>query len=101
VGEPEQLMLMRPRDRCIEETGDTDSAREPTVDGGLDQSARKASEIVIWTWRLLQASRAAMASMVAVPASISASQCRPRAIAVTSLSRLSERMGRASAREEP
>jgi hypothetical protein len=40
--------------------------------------ARKASEIVIWTWRLLQASRVAMSSMVAVPASISDSHRRAR-----------------------
>jgi hypothetical protein len=39
--------------------------------------------------------------MVAVPASISDSHCRPRATAMTSLSRFSARIGRASACDEP
>jgi hypothetical protein len=59
-------------------------------------SVRGREETVIWTWRLLQDSRVVMAS-IAVPASISESQCRARAIAVTSLTRASERIGRASA----
>jgi hypothetical protein len=53
--------------------------------------ARKADDIVMLTWRLLHASRAAMASIVAVPVSISDSHCRPRAIALTSLLRTSAR----------
>jgi hypothetical protein len=48
------------------------------------------------TCRLLQSSRAAMSSIVAVPASISDSQSRPRAIAVISLDRVSVRIGRVS-----
>jgi hypothetical protein len=59
--------------------------------------ARNASEIDILTWRLLQACREAIPSIVAAPASISDSHCRPRAIAVTSFARVSERIGRASA----
>jgi hypothetical protein len=73
----------------------------PSTAALMRLGARKASEIVIWTWRLLQASRVAMSSMVAEPASISDSQWRPRAIAVTSLARVSERTGRASACDEP
>jgi hypothetical protein len=46
--------------------------------------ARKANDIVMLTWRLLQASRAAMPSIVALPVSISDNHCRPRAIAVMS-----------------
>jgi hypothetical protein len=65
-------MLTRPCDRRVEQTGESDSMRQSTFDGCLDEvGARKASEIVIWTYRLLQASRAAMASIDAVPASIS------------------------------
>jgi hypothetical protein len=98
VREPQHLLLTRPCDRCIEEAGDADSARKPTIDSRFDEAWREeASDIVMLTWRLLHASRAAMASIVAVPVSISDSHCRPRAIALTSLSRLSERIGRASA----
>ena len=83
-------MLTRPCDRCIEEAGDTDSAWQPTIDSGLDEAWREeANDIVMLTWRLLQASRAAMPSTVAVPVSISDNHCRPRAIAVTSLTRAS------------
>jgi hypothetical protein len=56
-------------------------------------SARKASEIAIWMCRLLQASRVAMPSIVALPLSLSDSHWRPRAIAVTSLTQESERIG--------
>jgi hypothetical protein len=41
---------------------------------------------------LLQASRAAMPSIVAAPASISDNHARPRAMAVTSFVRVSERI---------
>jgi hypothetical protein len=44
VGETEQLMLMRPCDRCIEEAGDTDSAWQPTIDSGLDEARREEGE---------------------------------------------------------
>jgi hypothetical protein len=44
VGETEQLMLMRPCDRCIEEAGDTDSARQPTIDSSFDEAWRKESQ---------------------------------------------------------
>jgi hypothetical protein len=32
------LLLTRPCDRCIEQAGDTDSARQPTIDSGLDEA---------------------------------------------------------------
>jgi NHL repeat len=32
VRESQHLLLTRPRDRCIEQAGDTDSARQPTID---------------------------------------------------------------------
>jgi hypothetical protein len=53
------------------------------------------------TWRLLQASRMATPSIVAAPASISDSHCRARAIAMTSLTRVSERTGRTCDRDRP
>jgi hypothetical protein len=81
-------LLTRPCGRCIEQPGDTDSARQPTIDSGLDEAWREeANDIVMLTWRLLQASRAAMLSTVAVPVSISDSHCRPRVIAVASFRR--------------
>jgi len=59
--------------------------------------ARKASEIVMLTFRTLQSSRFAMLSVVmdAFVAS-SSSQRRPRAIAATNVARVSERIGRAN-----
>jgi hypothetical protein len=49
------------------------------VDAALTRlGARKASEIVMLTWRLLQACRAAIPSSLAAPASISNSYRRPR-----------------------
>ena len=51
VGETEQLMLTRPRDRCIEEPGGTDSAWQPTIDSGLDEARREEDERVSrWRW---------------------------------------------------
>ena len=44
VSEPEQLMLTRPCDRCIEEAGDTDSARKPTIDSRFDEAWREESQ---------------------------------------------------------
>jgi hypothetical protein len=32
------------RDRCIEKAGDTDSARQPTIDSGLDEPWREESQ---------------------------------------------------------
>jgi hypothetical protein len=59
--------------------------------------ARKASEIVIFTFRTLQSSRPAMLSVFAVGSAMSSSsQRRPRAIDATRIARFSERMGRAS-----
>jgi len=58
--------------------------------------ARNASDIVILTWRRLHCSRAAICSTVSVPATISSSQRRPRAIDATSVARVSARIGRAS-----
>jgi hypothetical protein len=73
----------------------------PSTAALMRAGARKANEIVMLTWRVLQASRAAISSIVAVAASISDSHWRPRAIAVTSLARVSERIGRARASDEP
>jgi hypothetical protein len=58
--------------------------------------ARKASEIVMLTFRTLQPSRFAMLSLD-IDASVvsSSSQRRPRAMAATSVARVSERIGRA------
>jgi hypothetical protein len=59
VREPEHLMLARPRYRRVEQAGDADPVRQSTFDGALTRlGARKASEIVMLTWRLLQACRA-------------------------------------------
>jgi hypothetical protein len=44
VREPQHLLLTRPRDRCIEKAGDTDSARQPTIDSGLDEPWREESQ---------------------------------------------------------
>ena len=38
VREPQHLLLTRPCDRCIEKAGDTDAARQPTIDSGLDEA---------------------------------------------------------------
>ena len=58
--------------------------------------ARKASEIVMLTFRTLQPSRSAMWSVV-MDASVvsSSSQRRPRAMATTNVARVSDRIGRA------
>ena len=58
--------------------------------------ARNASEIVILTCRMLHISRAAIWSTLTLPAMISSSQRRPRAIDATSVARVSARIGRAS-----
>jgi hypothetical protein len=39
--EPEHLMLVRPRDRRIEQAGDADPVWQPTFDGGLDEARRE------------------------------------------------------------
>jgi hypothetical protein len=58
--------------------------------------ARKASEIVMLIFRVVQPSRPAMLSVVAAgPAMSSSSQRRPRAIDATRSARLSDRIGRA------
>jgi hypothetical protein len=44
VLEPQHLLLTRPRYRRIEKAGDTDSARQPTIDGGLDEAWREESQ---------------------------------------------------------
>ena len=57
--------------------------------------ARKASEIVMLTFRAVQPSRLAMLSVFAVGSAMSSSsQRRPRAIDATRSARFSERMGR-------
>jgi hypothetical protein len=65
VRESQHLLLTRPCDRCIKETGDTDSARKPTLDSSFDEAWREeANDIVMLTWRLLHASRAACSRSV-------------------------------------
>jgi hypothetical protein len=44
VREPQHLLLTRPCDRCIEKAGDTDSARQATIDSGLDEAWREESQ---------------------------------------------------------
>jgi hypothetical protein len=44
VREPQHLLLTRPCDRCIEEAGDTDSARKPTIDSRFDEAWREESQ---------------------------------------------------------
>ena len=44
AGQPEHLLLTRPRRRCIEQAGDTDSAWQPALDGGLDEAWREKGE---------------------------------------------------------
>ena len=69
----------------------------PSTAAFTSSGARNASEIVILTCRMLHLSRAAICStLVTVPATISSSQRRPRAIAATSVARVSARMGRRS-----
>ena len=69
----------------------------PSTAAFTSSGARKASEIVILTCRMLHFSRAAICSTpVTVPAMISSSQRRPRAIEATSVTRVSARIGRRS-----
>src|ERR1700757_5337690 len=69
----------------------------PSTAAFTRSGARNASEIVILTWRMLHLLRAAICStLVTVPATISSSQRRPRAIDATSVARVSARMGRRS-----
>src|SRR5207245_9974429 len=91
LGRPRILVLTRPLGRAIAETGNSNPARQATFDGGFDQTgARKASEIVMLTLRTAQFSRVAICSTsVSLPAAISSSQRRPRAIDATSLARVS------------
>src|SRR5262249_17116676 len=57
--------------------------------------ARNASEIIMLTFRVLHRSRFAMVSELAAASVInSLSQRRPRAIEVTSVARVSDRIGR-------
>jgi hypothetical protein len=68
----------------------------PSMAALTRSGARKASEIVMLIFRALHRSRFAMRSALAVGSSMSSSsQRRPRAIAATSLARVSERIGRA------
>jgi hypothetical protein len=68
----------------------------PSMAALMRSGARKASEIVMLTFRTLQLSRFAMLSLD-IDASVvsSSSQRRPRAIAVTNVAHVSERIGRA------
>src|SRR2546430_9242447 len=66
----------------------------PSMAALTSSGARNSSEIVILTCRMLHFSRAAICStLVMVPATISSSQRRPRAIDATSVARVSARMG--------
>jgi hypothetical protein len=72
----------------------------PSTAACTSLGARKASEIVILTCRMLHFSRVAIcSSLMTVPATISSSQRRPRAIAATSVARVSARIGRGSCGE--
>src|SRR5260370_160803 len=63
--------------------------------------ARKASDIIMLTLRMLHPSRAAMLAVVAAESEVSSSsQRRPRAIDATSVARVSERIGRTFWAEE-
>jgi hypothetical protein len=44
VRESQHLLLTRPCDRCIEEAGDTDPARKPTIDSRFDEAWREESQ---------------------------------------------------------
>ena len=69
----------------------------PSTAAFTSSGARNASEIVILTCRMLHLSRAAICStLVTVPATISSSRRRPRAIDATSVARVSARIGRRS-----
>ena len=68
----------------------------PSTAACTSLGARNASEIVILTWRMPHCSRAAICSTLTLPATISSSQRRPRAIDATSVARVSARIGRAS-----
>src|SRR5947208_3556985 len=69
----------------------------PSTAAFTRSGARNASEIVILTCRMLHLSRAAICSTpVTVPATISSSRRRPRAIDATSVARVSARIGRRS-----
>ena len=75
----------------------TPRGSRPSTAAFTSSGARNASEIVILTCRMLQFSRAAICStLVTVPVTISSSQRRPRAIASTSVARVSARTGRRS-----
>jgi len=68
----------------------------PSMAALTRSGARKASEIIIFTFRTLQFSRCAMRSAVVVASAISSSSHRrPRAMAATKVARVSERIGRA------
>jgi hypothetical protein len=79
-----------PCDRCIEQTGDPDPKRQSTVDGCFDEARGEKGQR---DRHMYVALTAGFPKGVAVPASISDSHSRPRAIAVTSLTRVSERTG--------
>ena len=74
----------------------------PSMAALTRSGARKASETVILTFRMLHRSRLAMLSALAVAsARSSASQRRPRAIEAIRVARVSARIGRAYCRSAP
>src|SRR5262245_26115423 len=77
-------------------------SRRPSIAAFTMSGARKASEIVMLTWRTLQFSRVAMLSTLAFGSSIiSLSHRRPRAIEAINVARVSERIGRARCADVP
>ena len=68
----------------------------PSIAAFTRLGARNASEMVMLTFRMLHPSRFAIACVVAVAfETSSSSQRRPRAIDVTRVARVSDRIGRA------
>ena len=95
TGQAEHGLLARPFDWSIAQSGNANAAWQSTFDASLHElGARNASEIVMLTCRTLQRSRFAMLATFAFGSSTSSlSQRRPRAIDVTNVARVSERMG--------
>ena len=92
----EHLVLLGPFGGQIGKAGHSHAAGRPSIAALTSSGARKASEIVMFTLRMLHPSRFAMLSVLAVARAMSSlSQRRPRAIDATSLARFSERMRRA------
>jgi hypothetical protein len=102
VREPQHLLLTRPCDRCIEETGDTDSARKPTIDSSFDETRREESQRYRHADVALAACLPCGDGVDRRGTGLDFGQPLPSpGDCADELSRLSERIGRASARGEP